>query len=333
MNGHLAILRDRAAMLAKARSFFAERYVLEVDCPLLTFGASFDAHIDLISALYAESQVCYLISSPEYCMKRLLSKGIGAIYQLGHVFRDGEISRKHNPEFTMAEWYRVNFSFDQLIAETCDFMRLFLGHLPHTIISYREAFQKYAGIDYLTVTDAELLQFIKSREIPPYPGIEKEGKNALLNLILGVLIEPQLGAEGLCALAYYPASQAALAKTRHFGEEAVAERFEVYYRGVELCNGYHELTDPVEQRKRFIEANKERVQLGKKPLPIDEEFLKALEKGMPDSCGVAVGFDRLMMLRHNVNEITDVIPIPWTLTTTSQSGNREIIDRVQRPAQ
>lgn len=305
-----SVLKDRAAQLFKARKFFMDRGILEVDCPLLSPSASVDAHIDLIPCS-PQGEVRYLHSSPEYGMKRLLAEGIGDIYQLSHVFRNGECGPKHNPEFMMAEWYRVGMSFPDLIQETIDFIALFLGDSPRETISYREAFIHYAGFDYLTISDDDLLKELRHKGIATYPGVEQEGKDALLNLILGTVIEPHLGKDGFCALAYYPASQAALAQTCWNKDEKVCERFEVYYKGVELANGYHELADPIEQRNRLLEANEHRKKLGKDILPIDENFLRALEKGLPDSCGVAVGFDRLMMLRNRAEHIGKVIPFAW----------------------
>lgn len=307
----IPILKDRGQMLAKVRAFFAERNVCEVDCPILSASASVDTNIDLIHSS-SQGKTYYLHSSPEYGMKRLLSEGIGDIYQLSHVFRDGEHGVKHNPEFTMAEWYRIGMSFPEMIQETVDFVRLFVGNLPTSTISYREAFQRYAGIDYLKISNEELLNYLHKQNIPVYPKVIEEGRNALLNLILGTVIEPHLGKGELCALAYYPSSQAALAQIRKQGDEEVCERFEVYYQGIELSNGYHELADPIEQRSRLIEENNERIKLGKKALPMDENFIKALEKGIPDCCGVAVGFDRLMMLRHKTPRISDVIPFCWS---------------------
>ena len=310
-NKRLSILHDRAYMLAKARDFFSQRQIMEVDCPILNFSADIATHIDLITARY-QTEICYMHPSPEYGMKRLLSDGMGDIYQLSHVFRDNEYSYKHNPEFMMVEWYRTAISFIDLIEETVDFIHLFLEGLPKTIISYREAFQRYAGFDYTKAEKKQLLEYIKEKNIPAYADIEnEEDKDALLNVILGSIIEPHLGQDGLCVLTYYPFTQAALAKTLQNEDERVAERFEIYYKGLELCNGYHELTDPIEQRQRFIEANQQRIKLGKTALPIDENFLKALEKGVPDCCGVAVGFDRLMMLRHQANKISDVLPFAF----------------------
>lgn len=308
----IARLKDRATMLAKSRHFFAERAILEVDCPLLSPRAAIDAHIDLIPAFYQEKEVRYLHSSPEYGMKRLLAEGIGDIYQLAHVFRDGEWGVKHNPEFMMAEWYRVGFHLEQMISETLAFISLFLGPLPYKIISYRELFLEFTGMDYTTSSSETLFAYIQKKNIPHYSSLLSEGKDALLNLILGSIIEPKLGQGECTVLTYYPATQAALARKRwHQGEE-VAERFEIYYQGIELCNGYHELTMVEEQIERFTTSNKERVLLGKKPLPTDDLFLKALEKGLPDCCGVAVGFDRLMMLRHQSQNIAEILSWDWS---------------------
>jgi elongation factor P--(R)-beta-lysine ligase len=313
MANKIVRLEDRSSMFKACRYFFDQRSIREVDCPILSPKASVDAHIDLMVALYQGKEKHYLHSSPEFGMKRLLAEGMGDIYQLSHVFRDGEWSSKHNPEFTMAEWYRLGFTLEQMIHETIQFVHLFLGEISHAIFNYREIFFHHTGIDYVSADDDTLLRYIQANHIPFYPSILKEGKDALLNLILGSKIEPRLGQSELCVLAYYPASQAALAKKRWHDEEQVAERFEIYYQGIELANGYHELTDPHEQKKRFEEANALRLSLGKEPLPIDDNFLKALEKGLPDCCGVAVGFDRLMMLRQKQNDIANVLPWGWNL--------------------
>lgn len=303
------LLKDRAEMLAKARAFFAARGIVEVDCPILSASASIDAHIDLISTGGEEKR--YLHSSPEYGMKRLLAFGMDDIFQLSHVFRSSEYSSKHNPEFMMAEWYRREYSYLEMIHETAEFIQLFLGELPLRLLSYRAAIKNVTGIDYVQSSAEELISFLKQQEIEIYPDALAEGKDGILNLILGLFVEPQLGEGELTAITYYPASQSALAKTCVQEEEKVSERFEIYYQGVELANGYHELADPIEQKKRLIEANKKRIQLGKDPLPIDENFLAALQKGLPDCSGVAVGFDRLMMLRHNASHIRDVISFDW----------------------
>lgn len=305
----IRILKDRAAMFSKARNFFSKRNILEVDCPIMSASASVDVHIDLIRAYGISSKTHYLHSSPEYGMKKLLAEGIGEIYQLSHVFRDNEYSMKHNPEFTMAEWYRVEVPFTAMIEETVEFIREFIGDVSFTKITYHDAFKKYAGIDYLEASEEDLLQYLKERGIDPYENIEEEGKDALLDIILAIIIQPQLGKDELCVLKFFPATQAMLSRTRRRGEEEVAERFEIFYQGVELANGYHELCNSEEQLERLITTNNIREKLGKETLPIDEAFIKALEKGLPDCCGVSVGFDRLMMLRHNVEDIAAVIPL------------------------
>lgn len=309
----ILLLKDRAQMLSQARSFFSDRHLLEVDCPLLSPFAAIDAHIDLISASYLKKEKRFLHSSPEYGMKRLIAMGMENIYQLSHVFRDGEWGHKHNPEFMMAEWYHSNIAFQGFMEETLDFIRLFIGSLEHEFVTYRDLFLKYAEIDYIYASERDLLNYLRQEGLPLYHGIEKEGRDALLNMILGSKIEPLLGDEKLTVLYHYPASQSALAQTRTQGDEKVAERFEVYFKGIELANGYHELTDAKEQRQRLLESNQQRLSLNKEALPLDENFLGALEKGLPDCCGVAVGFDRLMMLRHNRQQISDVLSFGWDL--------------------
>jgi elongation factor P--(R)-beta-lysine ligase len=311
VNSKITRLRDRAVALKQARDFFYLKEVTEVDTPMLSSSASIDTHIDLITALYKGSEKKYLHSSPEFGMKRLIVEGMGDVFQLSHVFRDGEYSVKHNPEFMMAEWYRLGFSLEQMMAETAEFICTIIGKLPVAIISYREAFKKYTDIDYLDSTIEDILNYMERESIHVYPEAVQEGKDGLLNLILGLKIEPQLGLDGLCILAYYPSSQAALAKKRWISNEEVSERFEIYYRGIELANGYHELADAVEQRARFEEANQARENFDKNRLPIDENFLSALEKGLPDCCGVAVGFDRLILIRQNQKELGAVLAWDW----------------------
>ncbi len=307
----IQLLNDRAFMLREARDFFFDRQIMEVDCPLITKYASIDAHIDLIPIQYLETETRYLHSSPEYGMKRLLSLAIGDIYQLAHVFRNEGHGKKHNPEFMMAEWYRMGFTLNQMIDETVAFIKLFIGNTPVIKLSYRETFLKFTRVDYLTANISQLEAILKNHQIEPYLGIENEGKDAYLNLILGTIIEKELGKNEIFVLYHYPASQAALAKTLIVNDEIVAERFEIYHQGIELCNGYHELLNVDEQRERFEQANLERLSLNKNELPIDEYFLQALQKGIPDCSGVAVGFDRLMMLRHNAAHIEQVVPFAW----------------------
>jgi lysyl-tRNA synthetase class 2 len=292
-------------MLAKTRAFFAKRSVLEVDTFVLSPTAPVATHIDVMQVEMGKGQIGYLHTSPEYAMKRLLAAGIGDIYQLSHVFRQEELGPLHNPEFTMLEWYRSDLSYEELMEETLDVIRLFLGPLPQEKLSYGETLKHYAGVDWQKDSEALLYECAMTHKL----GIPTEAKHwkrdTLLTLLFSFLVEPHLGQNRLTIICDYPASQAALAKV----EGAVARRFEIYAEGIELANGYDELTNPEEQRKRFIEDNEERVQMGKNPLPIDEAFLAALEEGLPDCRGVAVGFDRLMLLRHRAKELKEVLPL------------------------
>jgi lysyl-tRNA synthetase class 2 len=308
----IPFLIDRARMFQKARIFFSERNVLEVDCPALSRSASIDLHIDVMKVTIKNDQISYLHTSPEYGMKRLIAAGMRDIYQISHVFRDGEIGPLHNPEFTMAEWYRLGIRLDEMVAETLDFIRLFLGDLPHRSMNYRQVLKQHLEIDYLTASFSQLLDRAKSYGLDLPKDASTWDRDTLLQLLVSFCIEPQLGNDELFVLNYFPASQAALSKTISLPDgECVACRFEVYYRGIELANGYHELTDAVEQRKRFETSNRARRDAGKDILKIDEHFLKAVELGLPDCCGVAVGFDRLMMLKHHERELKNVLTIIW----------------------
>lgn len=308
-----AILKDRAQMLAKARAFFAKKNILEVDCPALTQGSPIDQHIDVMNLSFSSGEKRYLYTSPEYGMKRLLAEGIGDIYQICHVFRSGEIGHLHNPEFSMVEWYQLGIPFSQIITETLDFIRLFLGNLPHEAFSYRDLFKAHFHIDYLHATCKELVAICKEYHLPESSGMDSWDKDTLLQYMVSFYIEPKLGVNTLTVIEHFPASQAALSQTLSLGEEQVAERFEIYYQGIELCNGYHELTDAAEQKRRFEKQNALRKAMGKEELPIDTFFLDALKKGLPDCCGVAVGFDRLMLLKHKKNDIREVIPFAWDI--------------------
>lgn len=282
-------VRERAEKFAAVRSFFAERGVLEADTNILSRSAPVDAHIDVMKVDMGRGKTGYLHTSPEYGLKKLLAKGSGDIYQLGHVFRSEEESHLHSPEFTMVEWYRIGMDYEDFIEETLDLIRLFLGDLPSKILSYREALLTYAGIDF--VHDRDL-----AKKVAPFsPEAKQWDRDTQLNLLFSHLVEPHLGHQELTVVTDYPATQAALAKIREIDGALVARRFEIYYNSVELCNGFDELADAKEQKIRFEKENQKRLELGKEALPIDEEFLACLET-LPECCGVAVGFDRLMKL-------------------------------------
>ncbi|MBF8263640.1 MAG: genX [Parachlamydiales bacterium] len=304
-----AILRDRAHMLQQVRAFFSKRRVLEVDCCSLVRCPPLDANVEVMEASVSDQETGYLHTSPEYAMKRLLAYGLGDIFYMGHVFRKGEIGQMHNPEFTMIEWYRTSIPYQSFIEETCELIQLFTGSFPIRTLSYRDAFQNYAGIDPFAEQDYSAAAL--SCGLVPPPDSDQWDRDTWLHLLMSQVIEPNLGSGELTVLCEYPPSQAALARVVEKDNIAVAERFEIYLAGIELCNGYHELSDPQEQRRRFTLENKNRGLQGKELYALDEKFLGALEIGLPDSCGVSVGFDRLMVIRHKVKALRDILPFAW----------------------
>jgi len=287
-------LRRRAAMLARIRAFFAARGVLEVETASLSPAAPTDPALDSIAAEVERlGGTRYLHTSPEFAMKRLLADGVGDMYQLCRVYRDGEIGRWHQPEFTMLEWYRLGFDDARLMDEVEALVRDAAGgptaRWPALRITYREAFERALGVDPLTRADA-VEPRLRERGIDVPPGLDPDG---VLDLALAVAVMPALPSETWVFVHDYPASQAALALLKP-GSPAVAARFELFAQGLELANGWAELTDAAEQRRRFAADQAVRRRRGLPVRPIDEAFLDALERGIPDCAGVALGVDRLV---------------------------------------
>lgn len=293
-------------MLRATRDFFESRGLVEVDCPILSGAASVDAHIDLVEASCCGKKA-FLHSSPEYGMKRLLAEGCPDIYQLSHVFRDEECGPRHNPEFTLVEWYRKGISFQEMIHETLDFLSIFRPKGEVFQASYRDHFLQHTGLDPFEAPNDELRELLHDCECSPE--LLQSPRDTLLHLSFALLVEANFDPGKMTVVKDFPASQAALAQIRQVEGHPVGERFEVYWGGHELANGYHELSSAKEQRERFNKENQMRLDEGKCALPPDEEFLAALEKGLPDCCGVAVGFDRLLMLHLGLNEISQVLPL------------------------
>lgn len=302
-------LQARARMLAQVRAFFAKRHVLEVDTPILSHHAPIDTHIEVMTIQFGNGERGYLHTSPEYAIKRLLADHPIDVYQLCHVFREGEASDRHNPEFTMLEWYRIGLSLEQLIDETLHLIELFLGKVKPIFLSYRDLFLQFLQIDPFQTTPEDLRQKAISLAISLPDSSSSWDLDTWLHYYMGLFIEPRLS--GLYVIDAFPATQAALARLRLENTTWVADRFEIFYNGIELANGFHELTDPIEQKRRLEKSNFERQLVGKDPLPIDHYLLSALEKGLPDCCGVAAGFDRLLMLRQNSSSIKEVVPFSW----------------------
>jgi elongation factor P--(R)-beta-lysine ligase len=305
----VATLEVRASMLRATREYFAATRALEVDTPILSAAAVTDVHIASVPAT-AAGRPSFLQTSPEYAMKRLLAAGCGDIWQICKVFRDGESGRWHNPEFTMIEWYRVGYDHHSLMS---DVERLIGTVLPASRefdraerLTYREAMQLHAGVDVFHDATPMLVARLQSAGVD-VPRELTQDRDACLDLIMGTLVGPQLGLDRLTFIYDYPASQAALARV----QGPIASRFEAYLDGIELCNGFHELGDAPEQRARFESDAAQRARRGLPAVPIDENFLAALEHGLPECSGVALGFDRLVMCAVGARHIDEVLAFPF----------------------
>lgn len=311
----LAVLRLRAALLAQIRAFFAARAVLEVETPALSAAALTDPHLASFSTAYAgpgrhHGQTLYLHTSPEFPMKRLLAAGSGCIYQIARVFRDGEAGRRHNPEFTLLEWYRIGFDHHRLMSEVAELVTMLLaGRLalaePERL-NYGALFQRYLNLNPHQTNVVELAACAAKNGVPIPPGMSADEVDPWLDLLLTHCIEPQLGQGRLTFIYDYPVSQAALARLRP-GAPSVGERFELYVNGIELANGFHELGDAIEQRRRFEQENQARQAQELPIMPLDEHLLAALAAGLPDCAGVALGFDRLVMLATGKTLIGEIM--------------------------
>jgi lysyl-tRNA synthetase class 2 len=306
----LAALRRRAGALAKTREFFSARNVLEVETPAMVNAPVSDVNLGSVQArVPGRDAPLFLHTSPEYAMKRLLAAGIGDSYQICRVFRGNERGRQHNPEFTIVEWYRLGFSLDDLMREVAELVRQLLGaDLPLEFVSYRDAVQKHAHLDPLQADDAELRRAAQALGLDAaHAG--SAARDELLDLIVGAQVGPALGAQALTFVHRYPASQAALARLDP-RDARLALRFELYFRGVELANGYHELVDGEEQRLRFATDQKNRAARGLPTFTLDANLLAALAAGLPDCAGVALGFDRVLMLALGATSIDEVLAFP-----------------------
>lgn len=305
----LAVLRQRADLYQQIRSFFAARDVLEVDIPTLGETGVTELHIDCLT-LICNDRPAWLQSSPEYYLKRLLASGCGPVYSMGKVFRDGEAGRRHNPEFTMLEWYRPGWDEHALMAEV-EALLVAVGAVSAAQcqrVSYGEVFQRVTGLDPHDSSD-EALRALAGRVAGR--DWRDEPRGHCLDLIFSLVVEPALP-PGLVQVYDYPAGQAALAQlARNARGQVVARRFEAFLDGMELANGYFELTDEAEQRVRFEQDNRLRQQLGKPTMPLDEKLLAALRAGLPECAGVALGVDRLLMKLAGIDDIRKALTFPW----------------------
>ena len=304
----LEYLKYRAWLLAKIREFFAERKVLEVETPLMCSTTIPDPAISSITTnfnLVSKSKKFYLQTSPEFAMKRLLAAGSGSIYQICKAFRNDELGRWHNPEFTLLEWYRVDFDLKQLMQEVDMLLQTIVNAPPLCYLTYTELFQKFFEIDPLQASISDLQKLAEQHQITVCWEASTTDYDTWLQLLLSHVIEPQLGHERPVAIYEFPASQAAL--SRLSADKKLAQRFEIYWRGIELANGFHELTDAGEQAARFQQDLSKRHALKLDDIPIDNHLLAALKSGLPDCSGVALGVDRLIMLAVQCEHLNQVL--------------------------
>lgn len=304
-------LRLRAALNARIREFFAQRGVTEVETPVLSVAGNTDPNIASFSLQFSgrtdgAPRTRWLRTSPEYPLKRLLAAGFGDCYELGRVFRDGEAGGRHNPEFSMLEWYRLGYDHQDLIVETAELIQAALALVGREAVlervAYRELYQQRLGLDPLSADATELRAALGELVIDP----EGLGRDDWLDLLMTHRLQPGFAPDRLLAVYDYPASQCALARVRP-GEPPLAERFELYLGPLELANGYHELADADEQGARFERDLALRAQRGAPTPPRDEALLAGLAAGLPDCAGVALGVDRLLMAMLNVPRIADTL--------------------------
>jgi len=310
----IASLQLRARLYALIRTFFAERHVLEVETPILSAAGNTDPNIESFSTAFsghvdAGARERWLRTSPEFPLKRLLAAGIGDCYELGRVFRNGEAGGRHNPEFSMLEWYRVGWDHRRLMGETIELVEAALamvGRRAEVLIeSYRQLFLDELGIDPLHAPIDELRAPLAEYNIGP----EGLGRDDWLDLLITHKLQPSFSRDRITLIHDYPATQCALARIRP-GETPLAERFELYLGRYELANGYHELNDAVEQRRRFERDNALRRHRGLSEVPVDERLLGVLG-ALPDCAGVALGVERLLMCLAGTDAIADVLAFPF----------------------
>lgn len=309
-------LRARAQLLAAIRDFFRRKDVLEVETPLLCQATGTDPQLDFFSTRFhysPDNPSLFLQTSPEFAMKRLLAAGCGSIYQICKAFRNGESGRFHNPEFTILEWYRLDFKLSELMAEVGELIttvlapHVALGHVQ--TVEYQQIFLDKTGLDPLDFQLQHYRDFARRENIAEAIDICGEDHVLWLDFIFSHKVQPELGWHSVCLVQHYPAIQSSLARINE-SNPLLAERFEVFVQGVELGNGFFELSNPLEQEGRFDREIEERRRLNLPPVAKDRRFLAALESGLPDCSGVAIGLDRLLMIMTGAETIDDILAFP-----------------------
>ncbi|MDH5516797.1 MAG: EF-P lysine aminoacylase EpmA [Gammaproteobacteria bacterium] len=313
----LESMTHRARMLQSIRAFFAAAEVLEVETPALSAAAVTDLQIESFSTRMGQ-QSLYLQTSPEYPMKRLLASGFPSIYQICKVYRREEQGPHHNPEFSLLEWYRLGFDYRQLMVEVVSLLQQLSQRFSNSAtaemtaveLSYQQAFLQTIGLDPLNTTVEQCRQLCQQQQIEIPQGMSTHQLDEWLDWLLTQAVAPAFEKDRFTLLYDYPASQCALAKISDDGLRA--QRFEVFYGELELANGFTELTDAAEQRRRFEADNQQRQQAGLSAMPIDQRFLAALQAGLPESAGVAIGLDRLQMVLCDKASISEVLAFPFS---------------------
>ena len=309
-----ALLR-RSEIVWQLRQFFHSRGFAEVHTPIISHDTVVDLNIEPVripgrslDCQGAGDEDLFLQTSPEFAMKRLLAAGMQSIYSIGPVFRAGERGTNHNPEFTMVEWYHVGDDLAAGVALVDELVRAVLASPPAKVITYQQAFMTYAAVDPLAATVQELSKLATTRDL----GVAadwSDDRDTWLDLLFSECVQPQLGLDKPTIVTHYPASQSALAKIAA-SDPRTAERFELFVRGVELANGYHELLDPAELMARNQQIEVKRRELGRPPLPVNSRLIRAMQSGIPACSGCALGLDRLMMVATNAKAIDEVLAFP-----------------------
>ena len=307
----LEMLRRRSFLIQKVRDFFEERGFLEVETPILSADTVVDRNLDPMSLTEAGRRY-FLQTSPEFAMKRLVASWNVPIFQICKVFRRDECGQIHNPEFTMLEFYRPGDDLERGMQLLDDLQAEILGRGPASRMTYCDAFRRFLGLDPLTASVSEMAEAARREKMVIPEGFdfsESANRDDWLDFLLGERIQPELGVDSPLILYDYPATQAALAVARR----DVAERFELYVDGIELANGYHELCDPAELRRRNAETNALRAADGKETLPEESRLLAAMDHGLPNCAGTAVGLDRLVMLALGASSLEEILAFPFRL--------------------
>lgn len=307
----LAALQARSRLLGNIRAFFAQRQVLEVDTPVLArFGVTDPAIEPLRSVASAPDDASmFLQTSPEFAMKRLLAAGSGPIYQLGKAFRHGEVGARHNPEFTLLEWYRPGLPAKELIREVAELVCECLDRDDWSVVTYGALFEEALGLDPWAVSASDLKAVAAGQLDIGTLDLDYDG---WLDLLMSHVIEPSLAHRGLLFMCDYPPSQAALAACTDRDGRRVAERFELYVDGIELANGYQELLDVSELEQRAAQDNEKRRADGQEERALDSRLAAAMKEGLPPCSGVALGVDRLLMAQLGVDDLSAVMPFDWS---------------------